>query len=227
MSVRLGISVEGQTEYRFVKALLESHLAGFGIFATPVIVATSRAASGAKSKGGGINLDRVTRELRALLSGFGGGFVTSIYDFYGFADKLPGETVEELEQRIAARLGAPPNLIPYVQRHEYEGLLLSNAAIAANYFQAPKIEALIRKAVKAAGGPEQVNDNPQTAPSKRLEGWTLKHAPADLRFSKGTKLRHGEFLAVRLTLPVIRSACPRFAAWLTKLEALGRPAPSG
>jgi uncharacterized protein DUF4276 len=220
MSIRLGISVEGQTEERFVKDLLAPHLANFEIYATPVIVTTSRSASGMKAKGGGINMNRVANELRRLLGGYPDGFVTSLYDFYGFEDKGESETVDALETRIAFALGNPRNLHSYVQLHEFEGLLLSDAATAADYFQASALEHLINSAVSRAGSPEQVNDNAATAPSKRLETWTGKHAPAVQRYSKATKLLHGPQLAARLTLPVIRGACPRFNAWLTQLECL-------
>jgi hypothetical protein len=223
VTIRLGISVEGQTEERFVKDLLAPHLASLQIYAVPVVVATSRSASGKKSKGGGISLDRIAKELERLLRGHPDGFVTSLYDFYGFEGKQTGETVSGLEERIAARLGAPRNLIPYVQLHEYEALLLSDPAIVATYFRAPAVEAIARKAIAVAGGPEQVNDNPSTAPSKRLEAWTRAHAPSVLHYWKATKTRHAPLLAARLTLPVIRAACPRFNAWVTQLETLAAP----
>jgi hypothetical protein len=222
VTIRLGISVEGQTEERFVKDLLAPHLTMHDVAAIPIIVATSRSASGKKHKGGGINLDRIAGELQRLLGGFRGGFVTSLYDFYGFEDKRPGETAEALEERIAVRLGTPPNFIPYVQLHEYEALLLSNAATVAAYFQAPALAREVRKVVTQAGNPELVNDSPQTAPSKRLDSWTSTHAPR-MRYSRDTKTRHGPMLAARLTLPVIRAACPRFAGWLSRLERLGAP----
>jgi Domain of unknown function (DUF4276) len=220
VSIRLGISVEGQTEERFVKDLLYPHLAGFDVYATPVIVTTSRTAGGQKAKGGGVNVDRVTNELRLLREGYSDGFVTSLYDFYGFGDKHKGETVDALEARIASVLGNPRNLISYVQLHEFEGLLLSNAAIVASYFQAPTLERLVEEAVRRAGSPEQVNDDRETAPSKRLEKWTSRGAPSNYRYSKPTKTLHGPQQAARLSLPVIRAACPRFNAWLTRLEGL-------
>jgi Domain of unknown function (DUF4276) len=226
VSVRLGISVEGQTEERFVKDLLAPHLVQFGVHATPVIVATSRSAGGLKAKGGGINIDRVARELQLLLRGHPDGYVTSLYDFYGFADKRPGETVDRLEGRIASALNTPHNLIAYVQLHEFEGLLLSNAAVAASYFEASAMARLIedtvsqiQDTVSQAGSPEAVNEGPSTAPSKRLEAWTRQLGTRRL-YSKATKTLHGPGLATRLTLPVIRKACPRFAAWLARLETL-------
>jgi hypothetical protein len=186
-----------------------------------VIVSTSRSASGRKAKGGGINIDRVVNELKRLLPNYQA--VTSFYDFYGFESKRPQETVEQLETRIAASLGAPPKLIPYVQRYEFEALLFSHAPTAADYFKAPKLEQLIAAAVSLAGSPEDVNDSTETAPSKRLESWTRTHAPSSQRYSGATKTLHGPQLATRLTLPVIRAACPRFHSWLTRLERQAVP----
>jgi hypothetical protein len=224
VTIRLGISVEGETELLFVNHVLAKHLATFEVYATPMKVGTGRSAGGQKCKGGGINLDRVANELNKLLSTHRDGFVTSLYDFYGFKDKRPGETVAALEQRISARLGTPRNLIPYIQLHEYEALLLSDPATLAEYFKAPTLEDAVRKTVaNAEGNPEFVNDSVLTAPSKRLNSWTSEHAPMMMRYSNDTKARHGHLLAARLTLPVIRAACPRFAAWLGRLETLGAP----
>ncbi|WP_298331055.1 DUF4276 family protein [Asticcacaulis sp.] len=218
--VRLGISVEGQTEERFVKDVLAPHLAGFDVFAEAKIVATGWTANGARAKGGGINLGRISRELKTLLPSFRQGYVTSLYDLYGFEDRLSGETAAALESRIAQATGAPPNLIPYIQQYEFETLLLACPTTAADYFQAPGLAATIKNAVASAGGAEQVNDGRTTAPSKRLESWTAAQAPALMRFSKKTKVRHGATLCERITLATIRTACPRFDGWLKRLEAL-------
>ncbi len=137
--------------------------------------------------------------------------------------RLAGETGAALQDRIAATLSWPPNLICYVQLHEFEAFLLSDAAIAARYFDAAAMRGVIDKAVRDAGLPEMVNDGPFTGPSKRLEDWTTQHAPVLLRFSKQTKVRHGAALAIELILETIRDACPLFGAWLRRLETLGQP----
>lgn len=220
MTTRLGISVEGQTEERFVKAVLVPHLLGFDVHATPVVVATSRSADGTKARGGGINVERVRSEVSRLLRGFSDGYVTSLYDFYGFEDKEASESIDALQDRISARLGRPERFLSYVQLHEFEGLLLSDPSTAAAYFEAPRLQTLIGDAVARAGSAEHVNDGALTAPSKRLESWTRTHAPPRHRYSKATKPLHGPRLALRLTLPVIRRACPRFDAWVARLERL-------
>lgn len=225
--VRLAISVEGQTEEAFVKTVLAPHLAKHEVFATPVTIATSRDATGRKAKGGGVNVDRVVSEVGRLLATHQDGYVSSLYDYYGFKGRQDGETVEQLEKRIAERLRNPSNLICYVQLHEFEGLLLSDAQVVAHYFQVPELARLIDSALAAVDSPEQVNDSPETAPSKRLEKWTASAAPALLRYSKKTKVRHGTVLAQRLTLETIRANCPRFNDWVQRLEGLpGRTIPS-
>jgi hypothetical protein len=223
MTVRLGISVEGQTEERFVKDVLGPHLMGHGVFADPKIVRTGWTADGKRANGGGINVQRVTRELRTLLPSYRDGYVTSLYDLYGFEDREPGESAEALQKRLAEKLGAPRNLITYVQRHEFEALLFADPAVAADYFQAPALRGLMERALRQAGTAEDVNDGPNTAPSKRLENWTTLHAPRLMRFWERTKVRHGAALSARLTIPVIRAACPRFNDWLTRLEGLAGP----
>lgn len=55
--------------------------------------------------------------------------VTSLVDFYGFRDK-GSRTVEELEEllarKIRQKIPGPKAVIPYVQKHEFEGLLFSD-----------------------------------------------------------------------------------------------------
>ena len=60
------------------------------------------------------------------------------------------------------------------------------------------------------GEPEQINDNPQTAPSKRLEKLSD-------RFKKTTT---GIVIAEAIGLEKIRQKCSVFNRWLTKIEDL-------
>lgn len=61
-------------------------------------------------------------------------FVTSLVDFYGFRGK-GDRTVEELEKHLTERTHMqvdhecdPRRVFPYVQRHEFEGLLFSDVS---------------------------------------------------------------------------------------------------
>jgi Domain of unknown function (DUF4276) len=219
MIVRLGISVEGQTEEQFVKQMLCQHLLKFNVSAEVRIVHTGITARGTPARGGGINLDRVCQELRVLLPSF--DYVTTLYDFYGFVGRLPQETADALQERItkAMREDNTPRLIPYVQQYEFETLMLTSPEEIARYFKMPQLAQDVSRVVNQAGGAEYVNDGYDTAPSRRLEKWTER---AMMSFNKKTKVRHGASVCQRIGLGTIRKACPRFDRWLACLEGLKR-----
>lgn len=213
MTLRLAISVEGQTEYEFVREVLRDHLAAFDVSIEPKIVVTKRNLSGPNATGGAISIDRFRNEVRRLLPSF--DYVSTLYDFYRFKGRLPGETPDALCLRMSESLQQPRHLIPYVQVHEFEALLFSSPLVLATYLGSHPFGEAIAAAVEACGGAEEVNDDPRTAPSKRLESLYREHFK-----QRYDKVFHGPLLAMEIGLPAIRAACPRFDAWLTKLEQL-------
>ena len=58
--------------------------------------------------------------------------------------------------------------------------------------------------------PEDINDNVDTAPSKRLENLIPRY----------DKVVFGPLVALETGLDNIRAECPRFNDWVTKLESL-------
>jgi hypothetical protein len=104
-------------------------------------------------------------------------------------------------------------LIPYLQRHELEALVLAALPALRDLFDAKDalagIDALEREI--GASPPEDVNDGRETAPSKRL----MRHIPGY------RKVLHGPDAARAAGLPALRRACPRFDAWVRQLESLG------
>ena len=58
--------------------------------------------------------------------------------------------------------------------------------------------------------PEDINDNPETAPSKRIAGAIPRY----------NKRLHGPLLTKEISLEIIRDECPRFNDWMTRLESL-------
>ena len=143
--------------------------------------------------------------------------VTSLVDFYGFRDK-GDKVVEDLEvellDAIAGRVGGhynARNVIPYVQRHEFEGLLFSDVEVFATEIDFPDdCASALRTVRERFTTPEDINDHYETAPSKRI-------ASVIPRFSK---VLHGPLLAGKIGLDTIRAQCPRFHAWVTRLESL-------
>ena len=126
--VRLAISVEGQTEERFIKMLLVPHLQNLEIYAVPLILGRS---------GGNVSFSRIRKDLNNIVNSF--DKVTTLYDFYGFRDKDEDESKASLERKIVNCVAAPlrDRIIPYVQMYEYEGILFSSPeAIENNIGQA-------------------------------------------------------------------------------------------
>ena len=209
--IRLAIVVEGETEEEFVERVLKRHLYAQGVEPTPIL-------PDGRGGGGDIRVDRLARKIAELLWDF--DRVTSLVDFYGFQDK-GSATPQELEQRINQAVGRrirrawdESRVFAYVQKHEFESLLFSNtacfAAVIGDIIPDNASEALqaIRRQFAT---PEDINDSPATAPSKRI-AQLIPHY---------RKSRDGPDLAMAMGLDIIRQECVRFNEWLTRLESLG------
>lgn len=213
MTLRLAISVEGSTEYEFCREILRAHLAAFGIHVEPKIVVTKRNLAGPNATGGAISIERFRNEVQRLLPSF--DFVTTLYDFYGFKGREPGETPDALCRRMSKSLGHPRHLLPYVQVYEFEAMLFSKPSVLARYLDNHALGTELEIAVATCGGAERVNDSPRTAPSKRLTALFQKHL--NQRYDKTF---HGPLLAMEIGLANIRTACPHFNEWLSQLEKI-------
>jgi hypothetical protein len=60
--------------------------------------------------------------------------------------------------------------IPFVVMHEFEGLLFSDCAAFSRGIERPDLEIRLREVRDGFATPEEINDSPDTAPSKRVEG---------------------------------------------------------
>lgn len=208
--IRIAISVEGQTEDEFCKQVLQSYFRSKDIELTPVIVTTKRRNCGIKYKGGCINLDRIKSEITKLLPNF--DYVTTFYDLYGF-DITGTFTADELETKINDLFSGDRRLLPYIQKYEFETLLFSKPSYYAEYFQASaKVD--IEQIISSCGGVENINNSKETAPSKRIDKFFDKY---DEQYDK---VFHGASIADDIGLDIIKHECPRFAQWLTNIEAL-------
>ncbi len=199
--VRLGISVEGTTEERFVKQVLAPYLERVNIYITPI------------SMNGAVSLDSVKSELTKMAFSF--DYVTTLYDFYGFSRKKTGETKESLETRLYDVMhdGAKGKLIPYVQMYEFEGLLFSSPESMAHVLRDDGLVEWGNKVLdEFQHCPESINNSFETAPSKRLEQHTCYR-----------KTTHGPNIAMDIGIDKIRSMCPEFNKWIAQLERLALP----
>ena len=210
--IRLAIVVEGRTEEEFVKQLLADHLAERGVRASARLVGEGKRSS----RGGNVTVDRVARNMAQLSHSFDA--LTTLVDFYGFHLRPTGD-VEDLERQINnAYYGRPHAALPdnrvfaYVQRHEFEALLFSDVSAFARVPDAPRNAGSALADIRAQfASPEDINDSPDTAPSKRILGAIPNY----------DKVADGSDVATGVGIEAMRRECPRFAAWLTQLESLG------
>ena len=143
--------------------------------------------------------------------------VTTLIDFYGFKGRATAD-VDELERQIADmcrerthRTLRHDRVFAYVQRHEFEALLFSDVPAFARALDLPRNADSTLKGVRARfASPEDINDSPDTAPSKRI----LDAIP------NYNKVADGSVVALEVGLEAMRGECPRFAAWLARLEVL-------
>lgn len=220
---RLYVLVEGQTEEAFVKQVIAPHLQVLGVWVYAIIVETSRDASGRKRRGGG-RWKHWRRDLKRLTSEQSGAEVrfTTMFDLYGLPVDFPelqqhcsipdtSHRAENLEASMAKDVN-DHRLIPYLQRHEFEALVIAALASVTKLLEdAGDLAAVERLQVELASmSPEDVNDGESTAPSKRL-----------MRIPGYRKTMHGPLAVADAGLAALRSACPRFGTWIARLEALG------
>lgn len=223
--IRLLVVVEGQTEEEFVKRLLVPHLADHNVVANATIVGKQLAIRrGHRTRGGGHFGSWRADIARILDKGTDQGLrVTTLFDLYGLPDDFPGldrlssdrdtnRRCDALEEELT-KAAKDRRFIPYIQRHEFEALVLASLPGLEMVLDADDdlqgLRTLRQELADAA--PEDVNDGPETAPSKRL-----------IRCIPGyRKTLHGPLATGDTGIAALRAACPRFDAWVGKMEVLG------
>mgnify|MGYP003423242531 CR=1 FL=1 len=213
------VLVEGQTEEGFVKRVLQEHLLKYNVSLIPTIVSTKRVKFGPDFKGGIVSYQKVRRDILRLLNDSSAALVTTMFDLYGLPDDFPGRTgargapqkkVRVIEDAFKNDIDNS-RFLGYLSLHEFEGLLFSSPSIIAKTLNAQDREDEINRIRDSFSSPEEINDNPETAPSKRL---------LDI-FPKYNKVFYGATIAHRIGINTMRSECHHFNEWITVLENLG------
>jgi len=213
---RVKVLVEGQTEETFVNELLVRHYAEQGIYLTPIIVSTSPG-----HKGGVVSYTKIKPQIDKLCKEDTKAHVTTLFDLYALPKDFPGKSspayphagtgkrkAEFLEVELAKDI-AHPNFIPNLIVHEFEALLFVQIDAFEQWTDDDRVLDPLRT-VRRTTSPEDINDNPLTAPSKRI-----------LKAMAGyQKTVHGPLIACEIGLDAIRQACPHFSEWLQKIEEL-------
>ncbi len=217
---RVHVLVEGQTEEAFVGRSLRPYLWGFDVDLSPKLIVTRRIVAGPDRKGGVVSWRQVERDLKLLLNDSAATAVTTMLDYYGLPADVPGmmtrpaaparEGVLHVEKAIEAHM-ANPRFRTHLSLHEFEALLYTDPDACGRYLGDPRVTRAMAEAVSECGGPELVNDDAATAPSKRL----LAVYPTY------QKTLDGPAVAESIGLVKMRTACPHFGAWMAWLESLG------
>jgi len=178
---RLYLIVEGLTERAFVRQVLGPVLWRCEIFAEAILLGE------AGHKGGRTNYARVRNNVLVRLKQDHSAFCSTMLDFYGLGKGFPGlplprnlpslGKVARIEQAMAADVGSTipdlrPDLrfVPYLQLHEYEGLLFSDPPSFATSIGRTDLAPQFQEIRNNFPTPEDINDDPNTAPSKRVLG---------------------------------------------------------
>ena len=199
--VRVGVSTEGFTELRFIEQVLMPHLCSMKVEITPI------------NKNGNVSVETASKEIVTIFKNF--PYVTTLYDFYGFHGKQSGESKSSLEDRLMKAIpqNLRQNFIPYIQMHEFEGLLFSSPCSIASVLNDSNLDSWATNILQQFNNnPEDINDSPNTAPSKRLEN----QLPA-FYYRKSV---HSLRIAKLAGLNKLRTACPGFHAWVEQIEQL-------
>ena len=195
--IRLLISVEGHSEYKFVNEVVAPHLMKSGVSVY------------SQNMKGNISIDRVSRKLNGLIHSY--DFVTTLYDFYGFKGLSDNETKQSLEDKIKNKIkkAQRDKIIPYIQMYEFEALLFSDNEKMAKGLNTNKN--WIDNVLNEFKDIETINNSKETAPSKRIENNATY-----------IKTQHAPIILQEIGLPKIRGKCQGFDTWLTQLENLSK-----
>ncbi|MBT9138776.1 MAG: hypothetical protein DDT31_01352 [Syntrophomonadaceae bacterium] len=210
------IVCEGPTEEEFVNNILTPYFHSHQIYdVRAILMSTSKG-----HKGGDVKYDRLKFNIERLLTRELDILVSTFIDFFRLKTDFPKfdeataiqnkiQRVDFLEQALADAISSP-RFIPYIQLHEFEGLLFASKdgfEFLPDLKQSNLKSLLL--AVNEKTNPEELNDGELTAPSKRLE----QLIPG---FDKNKPFYGGLIAEVNTINPVLER-CLRFKTWVETL----------
>jgi hypothetical protein len=222
---RLLIHVEGQTEEAFVNRVLRDYLIGRGYADVSARIVGKGRARG--ERGGIRRWPEVKKDILKHLRQDPGCVATTIVDFYGLPrgakHAWPGRReaaqfqgarkAEAVEAALLADVGKeldPRRFVPFVVFHEFEALLFSDCAAFSMAIGRPELETPLQAIRDGFPTPEDINDSPKTASSKRVEALIPGYQKPIM----------GTLAALEIGLDAMRRECPHFGAWIARLESL-------
>jgi hypothetical protein len=226
--MRLLVHVEGQTEETFVNEVLRTHLIQRGYTTVEArLIGNARL----RVKRGGIkSWSSVRGDIVRHLKEDAAARSTLMVDYYAMPSTgeraWPGRLVREnigtlsKAQAVEAALLAdvktafdtnfnPKRFLPFVLMHEFEGLLFSDCEAFAKAIGRSSMAPVFSAIRNCFATPEDINDSPETAPSKRIEDIVPGYE----------KPLCGALAILEIGLDKLRQECPHFNTWLSSLES--------
>jgi hypothetical protein len=226
----LHVLCEGQTEEGFVNSVLRPYLLDNGFSAVKgILVSTNKKEN---AQGGMSSYTHVKEDISIMLrtntdSTFEHHVFTTMFDFYALPNNFPGydeakkienpyDCIKHLEYSFSVAI-KDNRFIPYFQLHEFESLLFCGIDnLVKNYPKCEKNCEQLTKVLQEYGNPELINNNPSTAPSKRIIN-AIEGGKKQLY--KYNKPATAKAVAGDIGIDVLRSKCPHFNEWIEQLIA--------
>ncbi len=214
---RIIIICEGQTEQAFCNDVLQPHFNESEIYIDfPTIK---------KTEGGIISWQSLKKQVITHLKQDRTAFVTTLIDYYGIHEhhKYPAWEQSLQKPNRAERMDVLENamrenidknfrhrFMPYIQLHEFEGLLFNTIDVFTRIFSTNEFKDYqgFVNIFNQYSNPEDINDGATSAPSKRLMHHIVGY----------NKVIYGASLAEEIGLDKIRQKCPRFNNWINNIE---------
>ncbi len=216
---RIIIIGEGQTEQAFTKTVLYPYFMHKNIIVSHPTIK--------HSNGGIVKWGILKDQIEKHLISDSTAYVTTLIDYYGcykkhnFPDWELAEsnsdkntTMEIIENGMKQGIDESirHRFLPYIQLHEFEGLLFNDIEIFKTQIPPEDLVGLreLEKIFLEFDNPEMINSSRETSPSHRLE-----------RIIKGySKVVYGDILSDVIGIENIKSKCPRFREWIAKMESI-------
>lgn len=220
-NIEVVIIVEGPAERTFIRDVLAPEMGYKGVSLHAVLLGKPG------HKGGNVRFERARDDIGRHLKQRSGTYISTMFDYFRLDPNWPGNTslagsptaiskAERIETATLAMIrelfpnhNVEGRFVPYIEMHEFEALLFSDASILADSIGV--MPGKIQSILDECGEPEEINDGPNSAPSKRLEKLIRGSYP---------KVAMAKTISAAIGIQAIREKCPHFNAWLTKLEQL-------
>lgn len=225
---RLFVICEGQTEETFVNEVLAPYLYDKGWLSVSArIMGNARLR---RNRGGVKGWPAVRDEVLRRLKEDKSCFVTTLVDYYalpqegtkawpgraaasGLVHSEKGELIEreiiaDLSQALGNNAGEVSRVIPFILIHEFEALCFADCEAFSKAIGEPSLAPKMSEIREQFDSPEEINDSPETAPSKRILSL----------YPEYQKPLAGNIGLLGVGLEAIRSQCEHFSNWLSKLD---------